>query len=146
VAEAAFDHAAALRRLISCKPNMDGVGCYDRVVDGGGKLSRVQVKLAVAANEEDETWVDDEGAFLIPLYSRPGSYKPRINVPYNPADVDFVAGYVQAEDLWYIVPVSVITELDPAAPAVVVYPNSGGCAADSEQYRDRWDLLAAKAA
>lgn len=141
VAEAAFDHAAARRRLVSCKPNMDGVGCYDRIVDGGGKLSRVQVKLAVALSEADETWVDEEGAYAIPLYSRPGSYRPRINVPYSPADVDYVAGYVESEDLWYIVPVSVIGQLDPTAPAVVVYPNARDVVCDTEQYRDRWDLL-----
>lgn len=136
VAENAFDYAASRRRVVSCKPNMDGVGCYDRVVDSGGRLSRVQVKAAVHATGEG----DDRG-YAISLYSRPGSYRPRVSIPYSPADVDYVAGFVEDADAWYILPVDLACSIGGDNPTVYVYPFTRDFCFETEQYRERWDFL-----
>jgi len=63
---------------------------YDVVVEGGGRLLRVQVKST--------TYQNPFGGYVC------GAHPNRGGRPYNRRQFDFLAAYVIPEDVWYIIP------------------------------------------
>ena len=57
------------------------------------------------------------------------------NVPYTVDEIDFVAGYIVPEDLWYILPMSALR----LRKIVNIYPDLRPSAFND--YREAWDLF-----
>jgi hypothetical protein len=85
-----FDHLALDRGLVVSRPLLDVP--YDRVVDGGAGLLRVQIK---------ETSRMDGGAWWVQTSGR----KKR---KYGDS-IDVMAVYIKPENAWFIFPASEIT-------------------------------------
>ncbi len=97
---------------------------YDFIVEGGGKVSRVQVKTTT--------------------FMKQGFYQVRVSRTYNHApkhytesEIDFVAVYVIPEDTWYIVPVREV-----AGRSELAFRPKGFRGRDIwAYYREAWHLL-----
>lgn len=90
IAEALFDFCAMSMGIIVSKPHGDSAS-YDRVVDWGAGLKRVQIKST--------SYKADYG-YVANTRSRSYMYKDSIDV---------MAIYVKPEDKWYLIPASDIT-------------------------------------
>jgi hypothetical protein len=88
--ELLFDHLALDRGLVVSRPLLDVP--YDRIVDGGGKLIRLQIK-------ETSTW--DSGSWWVQTSGR----KKQMYVD----SIDVMAIYVKPENAWVMFPASEIT-------------------------------------
>src|SRR5205823_9610204 len=101
-AEVRFVAAALRRRFHISKPYGDSTR-YDFMVDAGvksgqaGRISRVQVKSVS---------VLDQDSYRLTL-SRGGGSK----TGYRCCEIDFFAGYVIPQDVWYIIPVRAVARL-----------------------------------
>lgn len=124
-AELRFAAAAMQRGLIVCKPYGDSAR-YDFLVDGAGRLSRVQVK---------SSRVPDGGAFRISCGRGPQS-----KISYQVAEVDVLAAYVIPHDAWYLIPIRAVH------PRCTLYvcPHRPS-AHQFEPYREAWNLLTGSA-
>ena len=117
--EAAFLAKAAMLDFALSKPWGDS-RAYDFVVDSRHGLWRVQVKCATSHRG---TRCDVRAAGSGPLYTV--------------EDIDFLAAYVIAKNLWYVVPVEAFV------PRATVHFNHGERSeAMFEHYREAWCLLA----
>jgi hypothetical protein len=94
VGEAAFAYKAMRLGYVLSKP-LGNIHRYDFVLEGSGKLWRVQVKTT--AHME---------AGLYSLHTR--CFTQQRLGPYSAADIDFLVAYVMPEDSCYIFPVSVV--------------------------------------
>lgn len=105
--ELQFMARAAAHGLVVSKPWGDSAR-YDFIVEHRGRFSRVQVKSTT-------NWF--RGAYLCNTVSRAPYCRPR---PYTSAQIDFLAAFVIPEDLWYIVPASLLARfaiaLNPRDP------------------------------
>jgi hypothetical protein len=118
-AESVFLARAGEEGLAASKPWGDSRS-YDCVVGRPGKFVAVQVKCTVFKNPEGEGYI----------CSVCSSHKP-----YPRGSFDFVAAYVIAEDVWYIIPEREIWGLKSISLCTV------GAEAKCEQYREAWQLL-----
>lgn len=117
--EAAFLAKAAMLDFALSKPWGDS-RAYDFVVDGGHGLWRMQVKCATSHRG-----------------SRCSARAAGSGPLYTPDDIDFLAAYVIAKNLWYVVPVEAF------APRATVHFNYGELSQGMfEIYREAWCLLA----
>jgi hypothetical protein len=57
------------------------------------------------------------------------------NVPYTVNEIDFVAGYIVPEDLWYILPLAAL------GSRKIVYINPHLGTSPFNDYRDAWELF-----
>lgn len=107
----------AMRQGFTVSRPMGDSARYDAIVDGGGKLSRVQVKITgvIRAN----------GCAVI-------TNKFARSQRYSAAAIDFLAAYAQPFNQWYIIPVAMLRR------TLLVKPN--GTSAFS-QYVEAWHLL-----
>jgi hypothetical protein len=100
---------------------------YDLVVEGNGRLFRIQVKSVYTTAR----W----GYSVIAVRRHPRQPVFR----YSPQEIDFIAAYVVPHDAWYIVPLFEVA----SCTQIHLYPEgakrSGG--ARFEKYREAWDLL-----
>ena len=126
LAELIFIRKAASLGFAVAKPWNEGER-YDAIVRVGHVLWRVQVKSVLAKRP---SW---------PYYrvttagGRNGGRGPLR--PYSPGDIDFLAAYIFAEDIWYIFPAAVI--LNKAS--ICIQP---GCRRSKyEIYREAWHLM-----
>ncbi len=92
LAEAAFLHRATELGFVVSKPWGDSAK-YDFIVDGWGRISRVEVKSCATMR--------DGRAYAFNTYRRTCG----VAVPYYPGEIDVFACYVPPEDAWYILPV-----------------------------------------
>ncbi len=92
LAELAFLYRATNRGFIVSKPYGDSAK-YDFLVDGWGRISRVQVKSCATMR--------DGRAYAFNTYRRTQG----VAVPYYPGEIDVFVGYVVPEDAFYIMPV-----------------------------------------
>jgi len=117
--EAAFLAKATMLGFPVLKPWGDSRP-YDFAVEGGRRLSRVQVKCATSHRG---TRCDARAAGSGELYTLD--------------DIDFLAAYVILQNLWYIVPA------DAFVPRATVHFNYGPHSQGMfEKYREAWCLLA----
>jgi PD-(D/E)XK endonuclease len=126
LAELVFILKASSLGLAVCKPYGDSLP-FDFVIVAGCRLFRIQVK---------STFTSKRRGHNIHVGCRG---KGRWHLPYTPQDIDFIAAYVVAYDVWYIIPVEAIR----GNLAIRVYPRGaskkdGGC---YEQFRDAWHLI-----
>lgn len=126
LAELVFVLKAASLGLAVCKPYGESLP-FDFVVANGCHLLRIQVKSTFTAKNRGHTiHVGFRGRGL---WHR----------PYTPDDIDFIAAYVAAYDVWYVIPVTAIG----TNTSVRVYPD-GPRKRDAgrfEIYRDAWNLI-----
>lgn len=117
---------AASLGLAVCKPYGEHLP-FDFVVASAGRLLRVQVK---------STFTSKRRGHNIHVGFRGRGMWHR---PYTADDIDFIAAYVVAHDVWYIIPVSAIG----TRVSIRVYPE-GPQKSDGgyfEQYREAWHLI-----
>ncbi|HXE91072.1 MAG TPA: group I intron-associated PD-(D/E)XK endonuclease [Terriglobales bacterium] len=123
VAELCFAHRAAQLGLIVSKPYGDSAP-YDFVVEGGGKLRRVQVKSASVVDGNSYHVNAGHGA----------SNKRQ----YGPRQVDVLAAYVAPEEAWYLIP----REKLGGRKTIRMAPHREGNGR-LERFRERWTVLGA---
>src|SRR5271167_4592153 len=74
---------------------------YDFILDSGERLWRVQVKsismICPFGGSE---------CYRTSTYRRRGCYK---YLPYTAKEIDFLVAYIVPRDIWYVVPVSLVT-------------------------------------
>jgi hypothetical protein len=121
--EAAFLLKATSLGLTVAKPW--GNKCfYDFMVDGGGRLLRVQVK---------STAYMTGGMYHVGMYHRPYR-KVR---PYAESEIDFAAVYIVPEETWYLLPVEEVAERTN-----MLFRPKGWTRRDPyAKYREAWHLL-----
>ena len=126
LAELAFMRKAASLGFAVSRPWQEGER-YDVIVRADSTLWRVQVKSA-----------------LNPRSSRPSycvattagrDYQRSL---YSSSEIDFLAAYIFAKDVWYIFPVDIISK----RRSVWLRPESAKCR--HRQYHEAWDLLKPK--
>ena len=125
--ECEFMASATRRGLTVSKPYGDSTR-YDFMVDAGvksgqaGRISRVQVKSVS---------VLDQDSYRLTL-SRGGGSK----TGYRCCEIDFLAGYVIPQDVWYIIPVRAVARLK----SIRLCPHRPS-RRRLELYREAWRLL-----
>lgn len=129
IAELRFALEARRRGLMVSKPLT--TARYDLVVDGGGRLSRVQVK-AISKPEYGNT-------YHCHLTRGLGSRSR-----YKANEIDFFALYLVTADLWYFVPSALVV----GSCVLRIDPNRGPRVAgtkpllDYPKFKGAWNLFA----
>jgi hypothetical protein len=118
-AELCFMAAAANHGFRVAKP-FGECGRYDTVIERNGVFLRVQVKSTIHRQD---------GCYICGL-------RPSNANPYNEGEIEFLAAYIVPEDLWYILPVSVVS---PLVGAIWLSPHKVG--AKHDRYKEAWWLL-----
>jgi hypothetical protein len=130
LAEIAFLHKAAAFGFGVAKPYGDSER-YDFILDSGERLWRVQVKSVSTTY----AFGGGRGYRTASCHSR-GSCK---DLPYTADEIDFFVVYIVPLDIWYVIPVSLVTPV----LGICFYPT--GCRSDGgrfEPYREAWHLMA----
>src|SRR5580693_2575310 len=78
---------AASKPYGDCEP-------YDVIVEGNGRVFRIQVKSVFTTNRWGYSVTVARRAYHGPM------------VQYSADEIDFIAAYVVAHDAWYIIPIS----------------------------------------
>ena len=127
LAELAFTYQAMLRGCVVSIPVGDNAR-YDRIIDNGTNLLRIQVKSAGVISAGNRYNVSI------------GRHLPTGAVPYLPAEIDFLAIYIFPEDRWFIVPV----QETGGRVAVKIRPKDAGGHGPLSQFAEAWHVLQAK--
>ena len=122
LAELAFLHKAASPGFGVARPHGDSER-YDFILDSGERFWRVQVKSIFGSVK--------------------GMYRMRSThgrkVCYTAEEIDFVAAYIAAEKIWYIIPV----EYAPESGVLAFYPSGRERGKGRfEAFREAWHLMA----
>jgi hypothetical protein len=96
---------------------------YDVVVETGGRFVSVQVKST--ANRQPN------GGYVCGVHPSPGSEL------YKRGDFDFLAAYIVPDDVWYIIPSSVIFRRKKTSISLL----DGSLTSEWAPYREAWGLL-----
>ena len=121
-AELQFMAKAAKLGLGVSKPWGD-LSRYDMVIETGGHFVSVQIKSTI--------YRMPEGCYRCTVQpSRTGK-------PYQPGEFDFLAAYVIAEDVWYIIPAKVVVH--GKRGGIRLYPSDP--TSKYAPYKEAWDLL-----
>jgi hypothetical protein len=127
LAEIAFLHKAADLGFGVAKPYGDSER-YDFILDSGERLWRVQVKSITT------TYCSGYGYRMVTRHSR----GLRKDSPYTAKEIDFLVAYIVPLDIWYVVPVKLVT---PVA-GMCFYPSGCRMGGRFEPYREAWHLMA----
>jgi PD-(D/E)XK endonuclease len=125
MAEAAFLHRASMLGFSVSKPWGDS-DPYDLIVDSGSGLSRVQVKSAYRG--------DKYGGYMISAHGN------RRKKGYSLKDIDALVAYIVPEDLWYVLPVTLLRRIK----SLKLYPKPRRWSSKYTLYREEWQLLGKK--
>jgi hypothetical protein len=128
LAEIAFLHKAAGLGFGVAKPYGDSER-YDFILDSGERLWRVQVKSVSATYPRGS-----HGYRTASCHSR-GSCK---DLPYTADEIDFFVAYIVPLDIWYVIPVKLVTPV----LGMCFYPSGSRLGGRYEPYREAWDLMA----
>jgi PD-(D/E)XK endonuclease len=129
LAEIAFLHKAAAFGFGVAKPYGDSER-YDFILDSGERLWRVQVKSISTTY----TFGGGHGYRTATCHSR-GSCK---DLPYTANEIDFFVAYIVPRDIWYVIPVELVT----AVLGICFYPSGCRMGGYYEPYREAWHLMA----
>jgi len=129
-AEAKFVVKAIEEGLIVSEPTGDSAP-YDRIVDNGNSLYRIQVK----STSKMQVRSNGSRKYKI-LAARTATTK----TAYTRKMVDFFACYVEPEDLWYVVPLASVG----GAITINLYPHVQHSTGKYEEYKEAWHLLKEK--
>ncbi len=123
--ELLFMAEAARMGLKVARPHGDSAR-FDVIVEGDGKLHRVQVK---------STLFNRNGCYeCLCFWSRVGA--KRTSKEYTDKQIDFVAAYVVPEESWFIVPVRELRSKTLYLP-----PRSRAKRSKYGKYMDAWEQL-----
>lgn len=120
LAEMAFMRKASTMGFGVAKPWADNER-YDFVLRAGNVFWRIQVKSVQRQSPR-------RPHYRIALLGSVGTF-------YRADEIDFVAAYIFAEDIWYLLPVSVVEN----RKVICVTPNSKR--SRFEKYREAWSLM-----
>ena len=128
--EIEFMVAGARRGFVVAKPYGDNEH-YDLLLDAGQRVWRVQVKLSGARHHRGFT-------------VRSSWRTSRKQMPYSPAEVDFLAVMIEKKRIWYMIPVRALG----GRLTIHLYPfgSRRGSSNRFEKYREAWYLLEGKTA
>jgi hypothetical protein len=118
VAEAAFLHKAASLGFSVSKPWGES-DRYDFILDSGDHCWRVQVKSAHTSATNGYS------------FHACGNVQSR---RYTPRDIDFLVGYVVPDNVWYVLPIELFSNIT----GVKVFPSSKRRMSRYEIYREAW--------
>jgi hypothetical protein len=123
--ELQFMVAAKRRGLVVAKPCGDNER-YDVIVDAGGRMWRVQVKLSGARHHR---------GFTVRSSWRTSDRQ----MAYRPSEIDFLAVLIDGKGIWYLIPVRALA----GRLTVHLYPFGSRRDARNglEKYRGAWELL-----
>jgi hypothetical protein len=96
---------------------------YDMVIENGGHFVRVQIKSTTNRRAD--------GCYVCGV--RPAS----TSKPYQRGEFDFLAAYIIAEDVWYMIPAGLVVH--GKMGAILLYPSSP--TSKYAPYKEAWDLL-----
>lgn len=123
--ELLFMAEAARMGLKVARPHGDSAR-FDVIVEGGGRLHRVQVK---------STLFNRNGCYeCLCFWSRVGA--KRMSKQYTDEQIDFIAAYVVPEDVWFIVPVRELRTKTLYLP-----PKARAKRSKYGKYMDAWEEL-----
>lgn len=120
IVELSFTLKALLKGFVVSDPIGD-VQKYDRIVDVDGKLSRVQIKGTSTKGSQKN-------------YRCGVGHGRSSKTPYTKEDCDFIAIYVVPRDVWYIIPIEVISDRKAIRLGI-----DSSC--KYVEYKERWDLF-----
>jgi len=129
LAEIAFLHKAAAFGFGVAKPYGDSER-YDFILDSGERLWKVQVKSIASVY----TYDGGHGYRTATCHSR-GSYK---DLHYTADEIDFLVAYIVPRDVWYVIPVKLVTPV----LGMCFYPVGCRRGGYYENYREAWHLMA----
>ena len=116
-AELKFQLLSFKKGFIVSKPYGDN-SRYDFIVDFDGILARVQVRATASKG--------GKGYRFSTVYGK--------NKGLDKSNIDYLAAYILSEDIWYIIPISIIKN----SKTIRINPNSKND--KFIQYKDRWDF------
>jgi len=90
-AECYFDYLAMTEGFVVSEPRGDSAP-YDRIVEFGGKLTKVQIKMRSSQGSVKQK------NYMVSIQKADGS-------GYTPQEVDVVAILLKNENIWYFVPI-----------------------------------------
>ena len=126
LAEMMFMVKAAKMGMATAKPYGDSRR-YDFIVDVGPRLWKVQVKSSNALQY---------GSYMINLQRNANGE----TIPYDPAEIDFVVGYVMPCDAWFVMPVEVLAGQKTAKLCL----HGNGRSGRLGKYFEAWGLMLMK--
>ena len=126
LAEMMFMVKAAKMGMATAKPYGDSRR-YDFIVDVGPRLWKVQVKSSSALQY---------GSYMINLQRNANGE----TIPYDPAEIDFVVGYVMPCDAWFVMPVEVLAGQKTAKLCL----HGNGRSGRLGKYWEAWGLMLMK--
>lgn len=112
-AECYFDYLAMTQGFVVSEPRGDSAP-YDRIVEFGGKLTKVQIKMRSSQNSVKQK------NYIVSIQKADGS-------GYTPQEVDVVAILLKNEDIWYFVPIKKTSKkmrVNPKKDKLDVYKNN----------------------
>lgn len=112
-AECYFDYLAMTQGFVVSEPRGDSAP-YDRIVEFGGKLSKVQIKMRSSQNSVKQK------NYIVSIQKADGT-------TYTPQEVDVVAILLRNEDTWYFVPIKKTTKkmrVNPKKDKLDAYKNN----------------------
>jgi hypothetical protein len=128
LAEIAFLHKAADLGFGVAKPYGDSER-YDFILDSGERLWRVQVKSVTVTYSGG-----GRGYRMVTRHSR----GLRKDSPYTAEEIDFLVAYIVPLDIWYVIPVKLVTPV----LGLCFYPSGCRLGGRFEPYREAWHLMA----
>lgn len=94
-AECYFDYLAMSQGLVVSEPRGDSAP-YDRIVERKNKLYKVQIKMRSSRGEAKLR------NYVVTVSKSDGS-------AYDPEEVDIVAIHLRNENLWYFIPIKLVS-------------------------------------
>lgn len=95
-AECYFDYLAMTQGMVVSEPRGDSAP-YDRIVEVDGKLTKVQIKMRSSLGEVKQK------SYVVTVAKTDGSV-------YKPKEVDVVAIHLRNENIWYFLPIKLVSK------------------------------------
>lgn len=116
-AECYFDYLAMSQGMVVSQPRGDSAP-YDRITEFGGKLTKVQIKMRSSFGEVKQK------SYVVAVSKNDGSM-------YKPEEVDIVAIHLRNENIWYFIPISLVSKRIRINPIKDRF----------DKYKNNWDIF-----
>lgn len=114
-AECYFDYLAMTQGFVVSEPRGDSAP-YDRIIEFGGKLTKVQIKMRSSHNSVKQK------NYVVTIQKSD-------KTTYTSKEVDIVAILLKNEDVWYFVPIKKISKkmrINPKKDKLDAFKNNWG--------------------